>query len=567
MVKHLRHNVILTLALKQVIKNISGEFKSCELTAIMGTSGSGKTTLLNILSGFVTENVTGVLEFNRASRSQSYIMQDENLNLLLSVNESMMFSINLKCGSKLTREKKKQKVDQILETLGLEQRTDVFVKNLSGGQRKRLSIAIELVDDPSILFLDEPTTGLDSSSSLQCIRLLKKLSQQGKTIICTIHTPSALLFQMFDHLYAMTDGRCIYQGGTNNLVPFLADAGLNCPPSYNPSDFLMEIATGEYGSQNDALSKMIQNGSNESYRVEANNKVKKYEFEIINEDFTNRFSSSFMNQLSNLLLRNFLMLYRDKVIMWLRLGIHIVVALIVGAFFENTGGQATRITNNFRLVYAITLFLMYTSFYSLATRFSSEIAIIKTEHFNRWYSTSAYYLAMTIADIPLTLVCSFIFVATVYVMTDQPFEDFRFAYFVMLQILSSFISQGLGLMIGSFFKLMNALYFAAVFLPVIVLFGGFMITQKDANKFFYWIFEICYTKHAGDATLVSILGYNRSKLECTEEIYCHFERPQKFLEEIDFKDEISVGNISVLIASLIIFRLVAFYMINHRLKH
>ena len=142
---------------KQVLNKISGEFKACELTAVMGPSGSGKSSLLNILSGYVKSNTSGMLDIKDNSK-RTYIMQEENLHKLLTVRESMMYSINFKTGF-LAANEKKSKVLMILKNLGLQDRLETFVGSLSGGQQKRLSIALELVDDPSILLLDEPTTG------------------------------------------------------------------------------------------------------------------------------------------------------------------------------------------------------------------------------------------------------------------------------------------------------------------------------------------------------------------------------------------------------------------------
>jgi ATP-binding cassette, subfamily G (WHITE), member 1 len=444
-------------ASKQVLKSISGIFKSSELTAVIGPSGCGKSSLLNILSGYVTKNVSGDIEV-KDTRKRSYIMQEENLHLLLTVIESVMFSINVKTGfKKLKVAEKKLKVNTVLANLGLEDKINAYVRDLSGGQLKRLSIAQEIVDDPSILFLDEPTTGLDSSSSTQCIKLLKTLAQEGKTVVCTIHTPSALIFKQFDHLYTLAGGKCIYQGCSLNLMPFLNELGLVCPETYNPSDFLIEIANGEYGLQNDFLTEKIMNGKNEQFRREESSSHVICQVFDMSPSNNSHVSSNFIEQLWYLMIRNSKIIYRDKTIMWLRLAIHIVVALSVGAFFVNVGPEASKIFSNFKMIYATTMFLMYTGFYSSVTRFSLEMSTTSIEIFNKCYSTAAYYWAICLTDIPLTVVCTTIFVQIVFTMTgqpNQPGDEFRFTMLLSLQIFVSFLASGFGQMIGSLFSLM-----------------------------------------------------------------------------------------------------------------
>lgn len=163
-------------------------------------------------------------------------MQEDSLFPLLTVDEAMRFALHFKTGRV---EKKSEKVMEILSTLGLDHELNSFIGKLSGGQKRRLSIAVELVNDPTIIFLDEPTTGLDSLSAVQCIRFLNKLSQQGRAVVCTIHQPSTTMFDLFDHVFAMAEGQVIYQGSSQSLIPFLESINMPCPETYSPNDYLL----------------------------------------------------------------------------------------------------------------------------------------------------------------------------------------------------------------------------------------------------------------------------------------------------------------------------------------
>lgn len=148
--------------------------------------------------------------------------------------------MQLSCDLKLKRSHRQAKdkiITEILTNLHLDHRRNVTAEKLSGGERKRLSIALELVANPNVFFLDEPTSGLDEVTAAQCINMLRDLAHQGHTVVCTIHQPSARIFNYFDNIYVLAQGSCVYQGKPTALIPYLSHAKMECPKYYSPADY------------------------------------------------------------------------------------------------------------------------------------------------------------------------------------------------------------------------------------------------------------------------------------------------------------------------------------------
>lgn len=221
------------------LNSVNGIAKPGEVLAIMGASGAGKTTLLNVLtfrnkgnleiSGDIRINGKLVTSGQQLAVISGYVQQNDIFIGTLKVKEHLRFYTMLKMGSSATQSAKDDRVEEIMTDLNLKKCQDTLIgvpslgiKGISGGEMRRLAFASEIITNPGILFCDEPTSGLDSFMAMSIVDAMKNLALKGKTIICTIHQPSSEIFEKFDSLYLMAEGRVAYSGPLNEGLNFFS---------------------------------------------------------------------------------------------------------------------------------------------------------------------------------------------------------------------------------------------------------------------------------------------------------------------------------------------------------
>ncbi|XP_069705120.1 ATP-binding cassette sub-family G member 1 [Periplaneta americana] len=569
---------------KKILHDIGGRFLPSQLIAIMGPSGAGKSTLLDILSGYRITGVTGSVMVNGHERNleefrrmSCYITQDDRLQSLITVNENMMIAADLKLEVHVTKEEKQQIIDEILSTLGLSEHKDTRAGRLSGGQKKRLSIALELITNPLVLFLDEPTTGLDSSSCTQCVSLLRILARQGRTIVCTIHQPSASLFQQFDHVYVLAQGRCLYQGATQQLVPYLASVNLPCPMYHNPADYVIELACGEYGIEKvDKMVTASENGHSLTwFRTPADvtdEKTAIVPMVISTEPVKKSKAShrglqetSMWNQIKVLIRRGYIKTKRDQTMTHLRIAVNVLVAVMLGGLFIGEGNEGSRVLDNYNLLFGCLIHNMMTPMMITILTFPAETSILQKEHFNRWYSLKAYYLSITLVDIPVMVVSSFLFSMLVYLLSGQPSDMNRFNMFFAISLLITYVAMSFGLMIGAIFNVVNGTFLGPCLSVPVMMFAGFGVNLADMPKYLKWGTYISYLRYGLEGYVSAIYGYGREVLDCVA-LYCHYKFPHKFLNEITMTGDQFWNDILALCVILLILRSAAYFLLRLRLK-
>ncbi|KAF9196484.1 hypothetical protein BGZ50_000104 [Haplosporangium sp. Z 11] len=244
-----------TVGGKEVLTQVSGLVKPGQVMAIMGASGAGKTSLLDILakrhkSGSVHGHiyVNGkTVSHQEYKRVVGYVDQEDTLMSTLTVYETILYSALLRLPRDMSYDAKRFRVLETMSELGILGIKDMRIgasgqRSISGGEKRRVSIACELVTSPSILFLDEPTSGLDSYNAYNVVECLVTLARNyNRTVVCTIHQPRSNIFALFDQLVLMAKGQLVYSGETRALNGHLRSLGHPCPEGYNMADYMLDL--------------------------------------------------------------------------------------------------------------------------------------------------------------------------------------------------------------------------------------------------------------------------------------------------------------------------------------
>ncbi|KAF8101038.1 hypothetical protein N665_0211s0027 [Sinapis alba] len=525
---------------KRLLNGVNGCGEPNRILAIMGPSGSGKSTLLDALAGRLAGNVvmSGKVLVNGKKRrldfgTSAYVTQEDVLLGTLTVRESIAYSAHLRLPTNLSRKEISDIVEATITDMGLQECSDRSIGNwhmrgISGGEKKRLSIALEVLTKPSLLFLDEPTSGLDSASAFFVVQILRNIASNGKTVISSIHQPSGEVFALFDDLLLLSGGETVYFGEAKFATKFFGEAGFPCPSRRNPSDHFLRCVNSDFDGITATLveSRRIHDSSFSLYQETSNTldpldnmptaeirttlvrKFKCSEYVVASRariqeitsikglvtERNNGSQTSWWKQLRILTQRSFINMSRDLGYYWIRIGVYILLSLCVGSVFFNIGRNHTKVMNTAACGGFMAGFMTIMSIGGFQS-FIEEMKVFSRERLNGHYGVAVYTVSNFFSSLPfIILMCLGTTSITNYMVKFQPAAS-HFFYSCLDLICAIATVESCMMMIASMVpNFLMGVIIGAGYIGVMVLSAGFFRLFPDLPMVF-WRYPVSYLNY------------------------------------------------------------------------
>uniref|UniRef100_A0A0K0ECK1 ABC transporter domain-containing protein n=1 Tax=Strongyloides stercoralis TaxID=6248 RepID=A0A0K0ECK1_STRER len=524
-------NIEVKTSTRHLLKNVSGVASPGECIALMGASGAGKTTLLNTLLGRNSTNLTvsgeilvNGINVNRGiTNISSYVQQEDLFMSRLTVYEHLIIQSYMRLPSNNSCSQRKQRIKEIVDELELNDCLHSKIgsaglkKGISGGQAKRLAFATELLTNPSLLFCDEPTTGLDSYMAGQVVRTLHRLARDTKTtIICTIHQPSSDIFESFDRIIFLALGEVAFQGPPSNAIDFFQYLGFKFPNQSNPADlFIMYLA--------------VEPGNEDKSKNRINEICKKYDKSKYSELVMKRIEWHKKNPHSTvnmpkppsifiitiaMTVRYFLDNLRNNSIVFAKPIQKFCVGLALGTFYFQTVYNQDGIENLKGLFYFVIAESIFPTTFMVNSAISREYYLVAKEYHDGIYPIMSYYIARILAYILFPLIDGSILCTIVYFMVGLKFDLIAISslYFILFMITFTSISFG-SLISGIFIEYPVIQSMSTPILVSLSIFAGLFMNLTSAPSYISWIQHISWFKY-GYESLVITQFKNLENIQC-----------------------------------------------------
>ncbi|KAJ0713454.1 putative ABC-type ferric hydroxamate transporter [Helianthus annuus] len=500
----------------QLLCEVSGAFRPGVLTSLMGVSGAGKTTLLDVLAGRKTSGyIEGDIRISGYPKKQEtfarisgYCEQNDIHSPNITVYESLIYSAFLRLPKEVSDEEKMIFVREVMELVELDNLKDTVVglpgiSGLSTEQRKRLTIAVELVANPSIIFMDEPTSGLDARAAAIVMRTVRNTVDTGRTVVCTIHQPSIDIFESFDELLLLKrGGQMIYAGplgrNSRNIIDYFEEIpGVSkMPDKYNPSTWMLEVTSTVVESRLGIdFAEHFKSSDLYQKNAELVMRLSTPPPGATDLHFSTQYSQSSWGQFKSCIWKMWWSYWRNPDYNLVRNIFTFVAALLVGITFWKIGEKresSNNVTTIVGALYAGVFFVGMNNCQTVQPVVASERTVFYRERAAGMYSTLPYALAQVLVEIPYVFVATTYYTLIVYAMVSFEWSATKFLWFFFINFFSFLYFTYYGLMTVALTPNDQiAAVVAVLFYGLFNFFSGFFIPRPRIPKWWIWYYWIC----------------------------------------------------------------------------
>eukprot|EP00270_Netrium_digitus_P019300 TRINITY_DN7584_c0_g2_i1.p1 TRINITY_DN7584_c0_g2~~TRINITY_DN7584_c0_g2_i1.p1 ORF type:complete len:680 (+),score=177.62 TRINITY_DN7584_c0_g2_i1:223-2040(+) len=540
------------------------------MSALLGPSGAGKTTLMDIIAGRSTSGhlegdvwINGVPRMAHWKRLSAYVEQSEALIRGLTVHEMLYYAARLKLPQKMSLVKKRERVHQIIHDLDLERAANTRIgsqmgTSISGGEAKRVNIALAILSNPRVIFFDEPTSGLDSSMSREVVRTIRHLANTGRTCICTIHQPSPDIFNMFDAVTLIANGMVVYCGPRSEAEQFFRGRSLgmreeeltgveaqkqgrlhqmlmNNDPNVNMSEVMLESLTGIDMTEVKAVREEFMGTAVyasmlkeiKEYKSSAGVRTKGEHFKPEDGEEAEesspairdaavadvqKYSTSWLLAVWVLMLRSAVSCFMDLDFIIRRIGQRALLGFIVASIYPLLPFTTDSVPNRMSMLFLSSVFCGIACVQNVLSSLEDRLVFLK-ERADGYYRVSSYYVAQFLIEWPPAILASFLYVTIIFWITRYSTSLIVYFYFFLNILITSVAGIALSTAITSFvYGLEMATTIAIIIIFVFAVFGGYLIRGSDIPVYWRWANISSFLRMSFEGNLSMSLIHHNYKL-------------------------------------------------------
>ncbi|EUC40320.1 hypothetical protein COCMIDRAFT_9790 [Bipolaris oryzae ATCC 44560] len=517
-----------------ILANVSGVLEAGEMLALMGPSGSGKTTLLNVLAHRaampkatirqdlkINGEPTTLATFRKLS---SYVEQEDALVGSLTVRETLYFAAELALPSSISKAARKARISSLLSSFGLQNQADTLIgtpirKGVSGGQKRRVSVASQLITSPRILFLDEPTSGLDSAASYEVMNFVRNIAKKHRVlVIASIHQPSTTTFELFDKLMLLSRGKVVYNGAVKEVGEYFAGLEYQMPLYTNPAEFVIDLVNTDFSTDTTAASQRLTHlHTSWATSPAATTLASKIHTQPSSPPLSTMLAT---HQTANptlipltLIHRSFIKSHRDIVAYGLRIAMYMGLAIMMGTVWLRLSPTQSNIQSFTNAIFFGGAFM---SFMAVAyiPAYLEDLAIYAKERANGLYGPTSFMIANFVVGVPYLFLITILFSVISYWLGNFRPTAEGFWVWVLWLFLDLLAAESLVVLLSSLIPIFVVALAATAFANGLwMCVNGFMVQPETLNVFWRYVFHyIDYQAYVFRGMMVNEFG--KRNYEC-----------------------------------------------------